>query len=78
LLQFLEKITIGQVGPDKIDNEIRKITRYEEWYNFVEDSKADDDEVATHGGNNEARGTIIVRLPLHIVQGNQYPSKYHN
>jgi hypothetical protein len=39
LLNFLEKMTIGKVGPDKIDDEIRRITRYEEWCNLVEDSE---------------------------------------
>jgi hypothetical protein len=64
LLKFLEKTTIGKVGPDKIDDDIRRITRYEEWCNLVEDSDSEDDEAATHDRNNEARRTIIVRPPL--------------
>jgi hypothetical protein len=64
LLKFLEKTTIGKVGPDKIDDEIGRITRYEEWCNLVEDSESEDDEAVSHGRNNEARGTIIVRPPL--------------
>jgi hypothetical protein len=64
LLKFLENTTIGKVGPDKIDDEIRRITRYEEWCNLVEDSDSEDDEAVSHGRNNEARGTIIVRPPL--------------
>jgi hypothetical protein len=64
LLKFREKTTIGKVGPDKIDDEIRRITRHEEWYNHVEDSESEDDEAVSHGRNNEARGTIIVRPPL--------------
>jgi hypothetical protein len=64
LLKFLEKTTIGKVGPDKIDAEIRRITRYEEWCNLVEDSESEDDEAVRHGRNNEARGTIIGRPPL--------------
>jgi hypothetical protein len=36
----------------------------EEWYNLVEDSESEDDEVVSQGRNNEARGTIIVRPPL--------------
>jgi hypothetical protein len=56
LLKFLEKTTIGKVGPDIIDDEITRITRYEEWCNLV--------EAVSHGRNNEARGTIIVRPPL--------------
>jgi hypothetical protein len=62
LLKFLEKTTIGKVGPGKIDDEIRRVTRYEEWCNLVKDSKSE--EVVTQGRNNEARGTIIVRPPL--------------
>jgi hypothetical protein len=54
LLKFLEKTTIGKVGPDTIDDEIRRITRYEEWCNLVEDSESGD-EAATHGRNNQAR-----------------------
>jgi hypothetical protein len=64
LLIFLEKPTIGKVGPDKIDDKIRRITRYEEWYNPVEDSESEGDEVATQGRNIEASGIIIVRPPL--------------
>jgi hypothetical protein len=64
LLKFLEKTTIGKVEPDKIDDEIRRITRYEEWGNLVEDSESEDDEVVSHGRNKEPRGTIIVRPPL--------------
>jgi ribonuclease HI len=30
LLKFLEKTTIGKLEPDKIDDEIRRVTRYEE------------------------------------------------
>jgi hypothetical protein len=64
LLKFLENTTIGKVGPDKIDDEIRRITTYEEWCNLVEDSELEDNEAVGRGRNNEARGTIIVRPPL--------------
>jgi hypothetical protein len=64
LLTFLEKTTIGNVVPDKIDDEIRKVTRYEEWCNLVEDSESEDDEAVSQGRNNEARGTMIVRPPV--------------
>jgi hypothetical protein len=64
LVKFLEITTIGKVGPDKIDDEIRRTTGYEEWCNLVEDSDSEDDEAVSHGSNNEARGTIIVRPPL--------------
>jgi ribonuclease HI len=61
LLKFLEKTTIGKVGPDKIDDEIRRMTRYEEWCNLVEDSELEDEETGSTGLNNEGRRTIIVR-----------------
>jgi hypothetical protein len=32
------------MGPVKIHAEIRRITRYEEWCNLVEDSNSEDDE----------------------------------
>jgi hypothetical protein len=64
LLKFLEKTAIGKAGPDKIDDEIKMITRYEEWCNLVEDSESEDDEAASEGRNSEARGPIIVRPPL--------------
>jgi hypothetical protein len=60
LLKFLEKTTVGKVGPDKIDDEIRRVTGYEECCNLVEDSESEDDEVVSQGRNNEARGAIIV------------------
>jgi hypothetical protein len=53
VLKFLEKTTIGKVGPDKIDDEIRMVTRYEEWCNLVEDSESEDDEVVSQGRNND-------------------------
>jgi hypothetical protein len=53
MLKFLEKTTIGKVGPDKIDDEIRRISRYVEWCNFVDDSELGDDEVATHERTQE-------------------------
>jgi hypothetical protein len=46
------------------DDEIRRITRYKEWCNLLEDSESEDEEAVSHGCNNEARGTIIVRPPL--------------
>jgi hypothetical protein len=55
LFKFLEITTIEKVGPDKIDDEIRRITRYEEWCNLVEDSESEDDEAVSHGRNNESK-----------------------
>jgi hypothetical protein len=53
LHKFLEKTTIGKVGPDKIDDEIKRITRYEKLCDLVEDSELEDDEAVSHGCNNE-------------------------
>jgi hypothetical protein len=64
LLKFLEKTTIGKVGPEKIDDEIRSVTRYGGWCGLGEDSESEDDEVVSQGRNGGARGTIIVRPPL--------------
>jgi hypothetical protein len=65
LLSFLEKTNIGKVGPDKIDDEIRRITRYEDWCNLVEDPESGDEGSVSHGRSNQARGTIIVRPHIH-------------
>jgi hypothetical protein len=61
LLKFLEKKTIGKVGPDKIDDEIRRVTGYEEGCNLVNDSESEDDEAVGQGRTNQARWNIIVR-----------------
>jgi hypothetical protein len=37
--------------------------------NLVEDSESGDYEVVSQGGNNEARGSIIVRPPLRAAEG---------
>jgi ribonuclease HI len=65
LLSFLEKTNIGKVGPDKIDAEIGRITRYEDWCNLVEDPESGDEGSVSRGRGNQARGTIIVRPHLH-------------
>jgi hypothetical protein len=57
LLSFLEKTNIGKMGPDKTDVEIRRITRYEEWCNLVENSDSEDGEAVSQGSKNEATGT---------------------
>jgi hypothetical protein len=65
LLPFPEKINIGKSGPDKIDDEIRRITRYEDWCNLVVDPESGDEVSASHDRSNQARWTIIVRPHLH-------------
>jgi phage anti-repressor protein len=57
-------MSIRIVECEEIYDEIRIITRYEEWYNLVEDSKSHNDYVISHSHNNEARKIIIVRLLL--------------
>jgi hypothetical protein len=66
LLKFVEKTPIGKGGPDKLDDEIRRITIFKDGCNLVEASESVNDEAGTHGGNNEARETIIVRPALWI------------
>jgi hypothetical protein len=56
LLKFLAKTTIGNVGPDKIDDEIRRITRYEEWCNLVEDFELEDDDLVNQGRTMRQEG----------------------
>jgi hypothetical protein len=56
LLSFLEKTNIGKVGPDKIINEIRRITGYEDWCNLVEDQELRDEGSVSHCRSNQARG----------------------
>jgi hypothetical protein len=36
LLKFLAIFGVGKIGPDKVDDEIRRITRYDEWHNLVD------------------------------------------
>jgi hypothetical protein len=65
LLLFLEKTNIGKVWPHQIDDEIRRMTRYEDWCNLVEDPESGDDGSVSHGRSNQATGIIIVRPHLH-------------
>jgi hypothetical protein len=62
-----EKTNIGKIRPDKINDEIRRITRYENWCNLVEDPDSEDEVSVIQGRSNEARGTIIVRQHLHAT-----------
>jgi hypothetical protein len=55
-----KKTIIAKVGPDKIDDEMRRVTRNKEWYNIVEDSESKDDKVISHCHHHEAGGTIIL------------------
>jgi hypothetical protein len=59
LLSLLKKTNIGMMGPDEIDDEIGRITRYGEWCNLVENSDSEDDEALSQGPYNKGRGTII-------------------
>jgi hypothetical protein len=61
----VQKTNIGNVGPDKIDDEIRRIMRYEDWCNVVEDPESGDEGLVSHARSNQARGTTIVRLHIH-------------
>jgi hypothetical protein len=65
LALILEKTSVGKIGPDKIDHEIRRITRYEDLCNLVEDPESGDEGSVSHGHSNQARGTIIARSHLH-------------
>jgi hypothetical protein len=38
-LQFLQCAKIGRIGRDLIDNEVIRVTRYEEWVDLVPDER---------------------------------------
>jgi hypothetical protein len=50
LLKFLQCTQIGRIGPDLIDDEIRRVTRYEGWTDLVPDERSIDggEPVADH------------------------------
>jgi hypothetical protein len=58
LLKFLQRTKIGRIGPDLIDDEIRRVTRYEGWTDLVPDERLIDggEQVADH-----ILDTIVVR-----------------
>jgi hypothetical protein len=58
LLKFLPRTKIGRIGPDLIDDEIRRVTRYEGWTDLVPDERSIDrgEQVADH-----ILDTIVVR-----------------
>jgi hypothetical protein len=58
LLKFLQRTKVGRIGPDLIDDEIRRVTRYEGWTDLVSDERSID------GGEqvvNHILDTIVVR-----------------
>jgi hypothetical protein len=59
-------MNIEKIGPDRIEDDIRRIARYEGWCNRVENADLEDDEAASQARNNQERGTIIVR-PLRVA-----------
>jgi hypothetical protein len=58
LLNFLQHAKLGGIGPDLIDDEIRRVTRYERWTDLVPDVRSIDggEQVADH-----ILDTIVVR-----------------
>jgi hypothetical protein len=58
LLQFLQRTNIGRIGPDLIDDEIRRVTRYAGWTDLVPDERSIDrgEHVADH-----ILDTVVVR-----------------
>jgi hypothetical protein len=61
LLKFLEKLALTST-PDKVD-EIRRITRYGEWHNLVDEAYSEDhgDTTSTPHDSSLTRPTIEVR-----------------
>jgi hypothetical protein len=58
LLKFVQRTKIERIGPDLMDNEIRRVTRYERWTDLVPDERSIDggEQVADH-----ILDTIVVR-----------------
>jgi hypothetical protein len=59
-------VNIGKMRHEKIDDEIGRITKYEEWLNLVEYPDSEDGAVR-RCSSNEARETITVRPPLPVA-----------
>jgi hypothetical protein len=67
LLSFLEKTNIEKIGPGKIDDEIRRMTRDEDWCNLVDDPDSEGGELVIQDRRKEARETIIAQPHLHTA-----------
>jgi hypothetical protein len=54
LLSSLEKTNIQMAGPEKTDEGISRIRRYEDWCNFLENPDSEYDGSVIQGRSNEA------------------------
>jgi hypothetical protein len=36
--QSINQSGVGKIGPDKVDDEIRRITSYDEWHNLADEA----------------------------------------
>jgi hypothetical protein len=61
LLKFLSISGVCKLGPDKVDDEIRRITRYDEWHNLADDAESQDHGDTTLHDSTVMRATIVVR-----------------
>jgi hypothetical protein len=61
LLKSLAISGVGKIGPDKVDDEIRRITRYDEWHNLVDEAESEDHGDTTVHDSSVPRGTMVVR-----------------
>jgi hypothetical protein len=60
LLKFLAISGVGKIGPDKVNDGIRRITRYDGWHNLVGESESEDHSDTTVHDCSVQRGTIVV------------------
>jgi hypothetical protein len=58
---------VGKIGPGKADDEIRRITRSDEWHNLVDDVESEDHGDTTLHDSSLPRATVVVR-PWHEPQ----------
>jgi hypothetical protein len=64
LLKFLAISGVGKIGPDKVDDEICRITRYDKWHNLIDEAESVDQGDITLHDTSGMRETIVVR-PRH-------------
>jgi hypothetical protein len=64
LLKFLAISGVGKIGPEKVDDEIRRITKYDEWHNLVDEAESEDHGDTALHDFSVTRGTTVVR-PRH-------------
>jgi hypothetical protein len=52
---------VEKIGLEKVNDEIRRIIRYDEWHNLVDDAESEDRGDTTLHDSSAMRATIVVR-----------------